>query len=346
MLRSALASLVILGLTSPMVAAQRAVKPAAIVTEGDGAETFVLISGMVGGTAGFDQLARLLVAKGYRVLRVDPYQLSLDSADVSFAAMARRLDAVIGNYHIRRARIVAHSQGAGVALRLAATYPDRVAALYLLDSGALTRNCGPTLSASLRFVPIITRLPGGRSFVRQRFVDALRRSSGKVNWLDATRQRAYTEPVLDEVDRVVAMAFRLSRSVEPESLVKVVARVHAPVVVVIGAAPHEADIGTEELDALVPLGSLVRIQRLAGVGHFPQEEAPNELMAIVTGAPGAPFCLTRHEETRIVASSGFLPHTLGGRRGVPFAAFGARDDAGTVASGESDSVRGARAADS
>lgn len=283
MFRSALASLAILGVTTTRLsAAQHASEPAAVTMEGEGAETFVLISGMVGGTAGFDQLTSLLLAKGYRVLRIDPYQLSLDSSDVSFAAMARRVDAVIGRYHIRAARIVAHSQGAGVALRLASTYPDRVEALYFLDSGALAANSGPTLSAALKLVPILTRLPGGRSFVRQRFVEAMRRSSGSSNWLDAERQRVYTQPVLDEAVRVVAMAFRLSRSVEPEPLVNVVARVRAPLVVIIGAAPHEADIGTEELDALAPLGALVRIRRLAGVGHFPHEEAPNEVLAIVT----------------------------------------------------------------
>lgn len=249
--------------------------------EGDGSETFVLITGMVGGIAGFRQLDSLLLERGYSVLRIDPYQLSLDSTDVSFAAMARRVDAVMTRFHIRKARIVGHSQGAGVALRLAAADPDRVEALYFLDSGALAYNRGPTLSASLRLVPLITRLPGGRALVRQHFVDALKRSSGRPEWLDAKKQLAYTSPVLDHVDRVVDMAFRLSVASEPEPLASVVARVRAPLVVVIGAAPHEADIGQDELDALAPLGRLVRIRRLAGVGHFPQEEAPNELMSLL-----------------------------------------------------------------
>ena len=93
MLRSALASLVACCLTGQSLTAQRPGEPPAITMEGEGAVTFVLISGMVGGTAGFDQLASRLVANGYRVLRIDPYQLSLDSTDVSFAAMARRVDA-------------------------------------------------------------------------------------------------------------------------------------------------------------------------------------------------------------------------------------------------------------
>jgi pimeloyl-ACP methyl ester carboxylesterase len=288
MFRNALVSLLTLGLTTSLLPAQRTREPPAVAIDGDGVETFVLISGMVGGTAGFRQLDGLLMAKGYRVLRIDPYQLSLDSADVSFAAMARRVDAVIGEYRIRRARVVAHSQGAGVALRLAATYPDRVEALYFLDSGALPYNRGPTLSASLRLVPILTRLPGGRSLVRQRFVDALRRSSGRSNWLNAERQHAYTQPVLDEIDRVVAMAFRLARAAEPESLQTIVSRVRAPLVVVIGAAPHEADIGAEEIEALAPLGALVQIKHLAGVGHFPHEEAPNDLVSVLIAPLTAP----------------------------------------------------------
>ena len=280
MLKIAVASIMMAGLTQS-VAAQSQSVPTPVSMEGDGAETFVLITGMVGGIAGFRQLDSLLVTRGYRVLRIDPYQLSLDSTDVSFAAMATRVDAVMTRFHIRKARIVAHSQGAGVALRLAAADPDRVQALYFLDSGALAYNRGPTLSASLRLVPLLTRLPGGRAIVRQRFVEGLKRSSGRPDWLDAEKQRAYTSPLLDQVDRVVDMAFRLSRATEPESLATVVARVRAPLVVVIGAAPHDADIGQEELEALAPLGGLVRIRRLAGVGHFPHEEAPNELMFLL-----------------------------------------------------------------
>ena len=266
------------------IAAQDTSRLSAVADSGQGAETFVLITGMLGGVSGFRRLRVLLVAAGYRVIVVDPYRLSLDSEDVSFAAMARRVDAVLIEHGVSTARVVGHAQGAGIALRLAAMAPSRVSALYFLDSGALSVNAGPTLSASLRLVPLITHLPGGTGLVRERFVHALRENAGRQEWLDAATQRAYTEPVIEQIDRVIAMALRLSRSREQESLSAVVGRVRAPIVVLIGAAPHPADVGPEELAALVPLGPLVRVERLAGVGHFPHEEAPNELLPFLVAS--------------------------------------------------------------
>lgn len=275
------------------VAAQNTSRPVAVVDSGQGSETFVLITGMVGGVSGFRRLRVLLVAEGYRVIVIDPYRLSLDSEDVSFTAMARRVDVVLREHGVSTARVVGHAQGAGVALRLAAMSPSRVSALYFLDSGALAMNAGPTLSASLRLVPLITRLPGGTRFVRDRFVHALRENAGRQEWLDEATVRSYTEPVVGQIDRVVEMAVRLSRSREPEPLSAVVSRVRAPIVVLIGAAPHEADVGPEELAALAPLGPNVRVERLAGIGHFPHEEAPNELLPFLVASfrsvASAPF---------------------------------------------------------
>jgi pimeloyl-ACP methyl ester carboxylesterase len=267
-----------IGLLASSVAAQEGTRFPSVVAAGSGVETFVLVTGMIGGVAGFRRLQRLLIADGYRVVIIDPYRLSVDSADLSFAAMARRVDAVLTQQKVHGARVVGHSQGAGVALRLAAMAPDRVSALYLLDSGALPANAGPTLSASLHLVPLITRLPGGRRMVRDHFVHALRASVGRQEWLDTETLREYTEPLLDCIDRAVEMAFRLARAIEPEMLTSVVARVQVPVTVLVGAAPHAADMGPEELATLAPLGALLRVERLAGVGHFPHEEAPNELL--------------------------------------------------------------------
>jgi len=256
-----------------------------VVVSGSGAETYVLVSGMIGGVAGFRRLATLLVDSGYRVVVIDPYLLSLDSADVTFAALARRVDAVLSSEHVTSGRVVAHSHGAGVMLRVAAMSPQRVASLYFLDAGALAENHGPMLSSAMRLVPIITRLPGGRMLVRGRFVSELHRSAGRQEWLDADAERRYTEPVLECIDRVVAMAGRLASAQEPESLESVIARIHVPVTVLLGDAPHTAGAGTEEIEALAPLGAMLRIEHLAGIGHFPHEEAPNELLRYLVSSP-------------------------------------------------------------
>lgn len=264
-----------------------AAAPLAAQSDGDSADappvvdrgpaTYVLLTGLVGGVAGFQRLQTQLTERGYRVVVVDPYRLSIDSADVSFAALARRVDAVLERAGIDSAHVVGHAHGAGVALRLAANHSRRVTSLCLLDAGALATNRTRVFSASLRFVPFITRLPGGRGFVRRRFVSGLRENAGRDEWLDEPTQRAYTEPLLDHISAVVDMAGRLAEAREPEPVSAVVARVRVPVLVLLGAAPHPAAPDSTELATLAPLGSRLTVERLPGVGHFPHEEAPAEV---------------------------------------------------------------------
>lgn len=249
--------------------------PTSVSVSGDGPETIVLLSGLVGGVAGYRRLEARLVAKHQRVVIIDPYLLSIDSADVSFAAQARRVDRVLDSLGVTDAKVVGHGHAAGVALRLAANAPQRVHALYFLDVGALADHRSPVFSASLRFVPFITRLPGGQGFVRRRFVRALHESSGPNPWLDAATERAYTEPMFDGIDRAISLAMRLRRASEPEPLTAVVARVRVPVTVLLGGAPHTGGPVDGELSALETLGSLLRVETMEGVGHFPHEEAPD-----------------------------------------------------------------------
>jgi pimeloyl-ACP methyl ester carboxylesterase len=258
--------------------------PPAVTDTGGGPETFVLLTGLVGGVGGFGRIREPLVARGYRVVAVDPYHLSLDSADVTFAALARRVDRVLAARGVTAAHVVGHAHGGGVALRLAAAAPERVAAVYLLDVGAQANNRGPVLGSTLRLVPLITRVPGGRRFVRARFVAGLRRNSARHDWLDEPTQRNYTEPTLDAIGRVVAMAVRLGRSEEPEPLPAVIARVRVPVVLLLGGVASPAGPSTAELAALTPLGPRLRVQRLPGVAHFPHEEAPGEVVRHLVGA--------------------------------------------------------------
>jgi magnesium chelatase accessory protein len=256
----------------------------AISISGGGPETVVLLSGLVGGVAGYRRLEARLVAQHRRVVIIDSYLLSIDSTDVSFAAQARRVDRVLDSLGVTNADVVAHSHGGGVALRLAASYPRRVRGLYLLDVAALPDHRTPILSGSLRLVPFITRLPGGRSFVRRRLIRGLRESSGPNAWLDPATERAYTEPILDGIDRAIALAIRLGRADEPEPLVAVIARVRVPVTVLLGGAPHTGGLVPGELSRLEALGSLLRVETLAGVGHFPHEEAPEEVARLLLEA--------------------------------------------------------------
>ena len=243
-----------------------------VSVSGSGPATYVLLSGIVGGVPGFRRLASLLEPTS-RVVIIDPYRLHVDSADVTFTALARTVDAVLEYHGIDSARVVGHAHGAGVALRLAANAPRRVSALYFLDVGALAENQTRVFSASLKLAPMISRLPGGRGFVRGRIANGIRQNAGHQDWLDAATLRGYTEPFLSELPKVVAMAGRLSRAREPESRLTLVERLQVPVTVLLGAVPHPAEPDPSDLTVLAPLGVRLRIERLDGVGHFPHEEA-------------------------------------------------------------------------
>ena len=255
----------------------------AVSVEGSGPTTWVLLSGLMGGVGGFGRLKSELTRAGHRVVVVDAYRLSVDSADVTFAALARRVDAVLARHGVDSARIVGHAHGGGVALRLAADAPGRVAAVYLLDVGALPENRTKVFSSSLRLVPMLVRIPGGKSLVRGQIVRGLRQNAGSEEWIDSTTRFRYSAPLLDQPRKVVDLAGRLSRSRESEPVSSVVARLRAPVTVLLGVVPRPAGPDSSEIAVLRPLGQRLRIEELPGVGHFPHEEAPAELARRLLG---------------------------------------------------------------
>ena len=264
---------------SATLAAQQPRYDSTVVSvRGNGSTAFVLITGMVGGVAGFRRLASMLESDN-RVVIIDPYRLAADSADVTFAALARYVDTVLGELGVDSARVVGHAHGTGVALRLAANAPSRVTALYFLDGGAVDENRTALFSSSLKWASFIVRLPGGRNFVRGRFIKGIRQNAGRHDWLDSATVREYTEPVLSQLSKAISLAKRLDHAHEPESNVTVVDRVRVPVTVLLGDVPHPAEPDSSEITALASLGDRVRIERLPGVGHFPHEETPADVAA-------------------------------------------------------------------
>lgn len=264
---------------------------AAVRTAGDGNETWVLLSGVVGGTAGFRTLEQSLLRAAtsdtalagnarapagraqIRVVTIDAYQLSLDSTDVSYEALARRVRGVLDALGVQTAHVVGHAHGAGVALRLAAYDADRVTSLYFLDAGALRLNRSKTLSRSVKFVSFFARVPVVRGRIRAKLVEGIRENMSQSQWFDVAAQARYVDPMMQDMKRAIALAARLNESNERDSLSVVVSRVRAPVTVILGDAPHATSSTPEQLAMLAPLGPRLRVLRLPAVGHFPHEEA-------------------------------------------------------------------------
>ena len=268
------------------LSAQVPVGSDAVITDsGRGDVTFVLVSGMMGGVGGYDRVRTRLLASGARVVTIDPYGLSMDSTDVTFAALARRVESVLERRNVGPAVVVGHAHGAGVALRLAARAPRRVSALYLLDAGALPDNRTAVFSTSLRLAPLIARIPGGRGLVRRRILKGIEENSDRDAWFDDATRPKYTERLLDHLSAVVAMASRLADAHEPETVAAVVSHIHVPVTSLLGDVAHPSAPDAEELRALAPLGPLLRVEHLSGVGHFPHEEVPDAVVShLLAGA--------------------------------------------------------------
>jgi len=255
--------------------------PGSVRDAGRGDDVFVVLTAMIGGVGGFSKLQAQLVARNCRVITIDLYRLSLDSADVTFAAMAKRVDAIMQSRGVASAKIVGHSHGAGVALRLAANHPDRVSKLYFLNAGALESNLTEGVASSLRLARIISHLPGGRYFVEARMAAGLRENAVHTAWLDAGTRKRYTRPVLEHIDEISAMANRFAAEKEPESLPQTLKRIHVPVELILAGVVTPGGAGIEELDAIRPLGDLLEVEVIAGAGHFLQEEAPAEVARLL-----------------------------------------------------------------
>jgi pimeloyl-ACP methyl ester carboxylesterase len=258
----------------------------AVRVAGTGTQTYVLLAGMVGGVAGFQRLEReLLAIADARIITIDAYQLSLDSADVTFDALARRVNAELAAREISNAVVVGHAHGGGVALRLASRFPDRVREVVLLDVGAQPDNRSPVFTSSLKLVPMIVHLPFGRRFVRQKYVKGVLENSGRTEWFDEATQRAYTEPLLEHTDVAIGLALRLGRAEEPELVRDVVRRIRVPIRLIAGELKRPAGPTAEEMEVLTSLGDRFGTQVLPGVGHFPHEEAPAELARLLIARP-------------------------------------------------------------
>jgi 3-oxoadipate enol-lactonase len=104
------------------------------VAEGDGPPIVLLHAGVVDSRV-WEPFVPLLTSAGYRAIRYDARGFGRSvTEDVEF----RRVDdllAVLDAFGAERATLVGNSQGGQIALDLAVTHPDRVAALVQLASG-------------------------------------------------------------------------------------------------------------------------------------------------------------------------------------------------------------------
>jgi pimeloyl-ACP methyl ester carboxylesterase len=127
----------------------------------------IFIPGLAGHSGEFDALARQWASGP--VLRLHPFA----GGDLSIAGQARQVTARAADAGLDRFVVVGHSQGGLVALELAASRPDLVAGVAILDAPVLVPR---PLRPVLRLFAALLGTPAGpallRAFFRATFVEA------------------------------------------------------------------------------------------------------------------------------------------------------------------------------
>lgn len=246
-------------------------------------EPVVLLPGLFGSGYAYRQVVPLLVASGHRAIVIEPLGVGHSGrpadADYSLTAQARRIGAVLDSLAISRAIVVAHSVASSIALRLAIDRPDLVAAIVSLEGGVAETATTPGFRRALKFAPLLKLF--GVSAVRGKIKHQLIRASGNPAWVTDTVVREYTVAAAENLGATLRAYQAMGRSVEPDSLAPRLPLVRCPLVLLLGAAPHQSGPPPAEVALLRERIGFFASDSIPGVGHFPQEEAPGAVAVAV-----------------------------------------------------------------
>lgn len=237
----------------------------------------VLIPGLFGSAYAFRNLVPLLNARGYRTIIVEPLGIGESSkppeADYSLTAQSQRIAAVLDTLGISHAIVVAHSVGGSEAFRLAYERPDLVAALVSIEGGPAETAATPALKRAMRFAPWIKVL-GGVRLIRWRIHKVLLASSGDPGWVTDSVVAGYTAAAARDLDGTLKAFLGIAAARERERLAPHLHEIRCPVRLLIGAAPHEGDVGQVEVELLARTLPRFAVDTIPGAGHFLYEEQP------------------------------------------------------------------------
>src|SRR5947207_3487886 len=255
-----------------------------VETAGRGAP-LVLIPGLFGSAFGFRKLVPLLVGAGYRTIVIEPLGVGAsarpEKANYSLTAQADRIAAVLDSLHVRNALVLAHSIGGSEAFRLAYRRPDLVRGLLSIEGGPTESALTPAFRRALRFAPWI-KLFGGIRVIRRKIHGLLIDSSGDSTWVTDDVVQGYTAGAARDLDATLRAYLAMGKSREPEKLAPHLAEVRCPVRLIVGGAPHDGDVGDQEVRLLEHTLRSFALDSVPGAGHFIYEEQPRAVLAAVT----------------------------------------------------------------
>jgi pimeloyl-ACP methyl ester carboxylesterase len=219
------------------------------------------------------------LAKDHRVIRIDVLghggsEKPADRSAYGVENQAEVVAQVMDRLGVARAPVVGHSMGGTIATALASAHPERVSGLAVIGTPAKEGESELPLQARIGYVPVI-----GQAIMRV-VPDSMVRNGLRTAFAPDFPLPDYALPDFR------AMTYTSYDAASEEShgysarepLTDRLAEFKAPVMFVLGAEEQIVDQA-----ALESWGELpgARTERIAGVGHSPQIEAPEETASLL-----------------------------------------------------------------
>jgi pimeloyl-ACP methyl ester carboxylesterase len=257
------------------------VGPGAVHVEryGHGGVPIVLLHGFGTCTFLWRYVAPILAEAGHTAYAIDLYGHGesdrTPDADFGIAAQAEYLDAAMTALRLARATIVGVDLGGDVALRLAATRPDRVARLVLINVPAYdelpARDIGVMQRSTARFAFKVTRGVLGATTLLQPLLEG---SVALPEHMPTRLLARYLAPFAgrDGVSHLLTLGAAIRRSdIEDLDL----SNVRAPTLIIRG--DHDEWLSRDVANRLAADIPRATLHRIAGVARLIPEESPDNL---------------------------------------------------------------------
>lgn len=256
----------------------------AVTVSGEGV-ALVVIPGLAGSAFAFRHLTPLLVAAGHRVVIVEPLGMGTsgrpERADYTLEAQAGRVAAVLDTLGIRAALVLGQALSGSIALRLALARPDLVRGVVLIEGGVAEQAATRGFRRAMLFAPWIKML-GGQGLIRKQLRKSLAQSSADPNWITDEVIEGYSSGFATNLDQTLRGYLKMVDAHDRNRLAPRLGQLHLPVLLILGAAPHEGGPDSKEVDLLSKGLSSFSMQLVPQAGHHIQEERPAELAVLIS----------------------------------------------------------------
>lgn len=272
--------------------------PGAVHVEryGHGGTPIILLHGFGTCTFLWRHVAPLLAEAGHTAYAIDLIGYGESDrppdADFGIAAQAEYLDAAMTALRLARAVIVGNDLGGDVALRLAATRPDRVEKLVLINTPAFdeipARDITALQRSTARFAVQVTRGVLGAAALLQ---TVLEESVATPAHMPTRLVARYLAPFAghDGVNHFLSLGAAIRRADIDDLALD---EVKAPTLVIRG--DRDPWVGADVAQRLARELPSARLARIANAARLVPEEAPEELAELLVEFVGAPRATTAH----------------------------------------------------